>query len=99
MFVVTVDWMIKPQSIALFKDKITAQAADSVKEEEGCLRFDVCEATDGVGRFLLYEVYASEAAFKVHLGMPYSKEFLPLADAMTISKDVSTYELISMNEK
>ena len=99
MFVVTVDWTIKPESIALFKEKITAQAADSVKEEAECFRFDVCEAIDGAGQFLLYEVYASKAAFKVHLEMPYSKEFLPLADAMTISKDVKTYALISANEK
>lgn len=99
MFVVTVDWTIKPENIALFKKKITAQAADSVKEEAECFRFDVCEAVGRVGNFLLYEVYASEAAFKVHLDMPYSKDFLPLADSMTISKDVSTYELASMNEK
>ena len=71
----------------------------SVKEEEGCFRFDVCEAVEGEGHFLLYEVYKSKSAFERHLDMPYSKEFLPLADTMTITKNVKTYNLTSMNEK
>lgn len=97
MYVVAIDWRIKPDSIDLYRQKITQQAVASVAEEEGCVRFDVCEDPAIKGRFFLYEVYTSETAFKAHLTMSYSLEFLPLADSMTLSKEVSFFDMISAN--
>lgn len=97
MYVVAIDWRIKPDSVDLYRQKITQQAVASVAEEEGCIQFDVCEDPVIKGRFFLYEVYTSEAAFKAHLTMPYSLEFLPLADSMTLSKEVSFFDMISAN--
>lgn len=97
MYVVAIDWRIKPDRIDLYRQKITQQAVASVEQEDGCLQFDVCEDPAQEGRFFLYEIYQSEAAFKTHLAMPYSMEFLPLADSMTISKQVSFFDMVSTN--
>lgn len=97
MYVVAIDWRIKPESIDLYRQKISQQAVASVAEEEGCFRFDVAEDPAIAGRFFLYEVYASEAAFKAHLQMSYSADFLPWADSMTLSKNVSLLDMVSAN--
>lgn len=97
MYIVAIDWRIKPESIDLYRQKITQQAVASVAEEEGCIRFDVAEDPAIMGRFFLYEVYTSEAAFKAHLQMSYSIDFLPLADGMTVSKEVSFFDMVSAN--
>ncbi len=49
-----------------FLEAIGAQAAAALEQEPGCLRFDVCENVDDPDRFVLYEVYADDAAWDAH---------------------------------
>jgi len=69
VLVVTID--IKPQ----FKDRFMAEMLDdargSVRDEPGCLRFDVIQDEKEPGRIYLYEVYADRAAFDVHMTTPH----------------------------
>ena len=46
-----------------FLDGIHANARASVRDEPGCLRFDVHRSTEQPHRFVLYEIYASAVAF------------------------------------
>ena len=69
VLVVTID--IKPQ----FKDRFMAEMLDdargSVRDEPGCLRFDVIQDEKEPNRIYLYEVYADRAAFDVHMTTPH----------------------------
>jgi autoinducer 2-degrading protein len=48
-----------------FIDAITANATASLRDEPGCLAFDVHQDADTPTRFYLYELYADEEAFRV----------------------------------
>ena len=60
-------WIVcPPEHRDRFLEAISAQAAASLEREPGCLRFDVCALADDETRFVLYEVYADQAAYEAH---------------------------------
>jgi autoinducer 2-degrading protein len=65
MYVVSVTIFVKPENIRLF---ITAtfDNARNTRLEPANVRFDVLQAEDDPGRFLLYECYHSKDAFAQH---------------------------------
>lgn len=65
MYVVVVSVSVKPEAVAAF---ITATRENHVQTrgEADNLRFDVLRRTDDSNRFVLYEVYTSEAGFAAH---------------------------------
>jgi quinol monooxygenase YgiN len=77
VLVVTID--IKPG----FKDKFVAEMLDdacgSVRDEPGCVRFDVIQDEKDSDRIYLYEVYKDRAAFDYHMTTPH---FLKWKDAV-----------------
>jgi quinol monooxygenase YgiN len=58
---------IKPDQRAAFLDTIKETAFRSVSSEPGCMRFDVFQDLADENRYILYEVYTDEEAFKNHL--------------------------------
>jgi autoinducer 2-degrading protein len=71
MFAVIVDVAVRPEMHEQFIRAITANAAACLRDEPGCLRFDVlCDVADP-NRFILYEVYVDEAAFESHRATPH----------------------------
>ena len=44
-----------------------------MSDEPGCVRFDVFRDDADENRYLLYEVYADEAAFEDHLATPHAR--------------------------
>ncbi|GFG53023.1 antibiotic biosynthesis monooxygenase [Mycolicibacterium agri] len=51
---------------------ITTNATASLRDEPGCLAFDVHQDVDTPTRFYLYEIYADEDAFRVaHRNAPH----------------------------
>ena len=70
MFVVSVTIWVKPEHIDGFIEAILDNARNT-RNEPGNLRFDVSQALDDPGRFLLYEVYRDEEAFKAHQQTPH----------------------------
>lgn len=67
MYVVVVEFESKAGCEAPFLDAIKNQAKNSIERESDCLQFDVCVEPDNQNKILLYEVYASEAAFQAHI--------------------------------
>ena len=65
MHVVTVRIQVLPAHVEAF---IAATRANhrGTRQEPGNRRFDVVRALDDASRFLLYEVYVDEAAFRAH---------------------------------
>jgi autoinducer 2-degrading protein len=71
MFALVVSLKVKPD----LRDKFLAAAEDdsvaSVRDEPGCLRFDVLQDNSDPNHFFFYEVYADEAAFQAHGQAPH----------------------------
>ena len=59
------------------RDRFLAAAQDdstfSVRDEPGCLRFDVLQDNADPDHFFFYEVYRDEAAFQAHAQAPTSR--------------------------
>lgn len=72
MFSVWVTTQVVPGKRDQFLAAITANAAASVRDEPGCLYFDVIELDAEDGRYAFYEVYRDREAFEVeHRAAPH----------------------------
>lgn len=65
MYVVVVNVHVKADDVDAFI-VATAQNHSASREEPGNLRYDVLRRCDDPNRFVLYEVYKSEADFVAH---------------------------------
>jgi autoinducer 2-degrading protein len=65
VFTVIVTLTVKPDRLEEFVEGIGVNARASLRDEPGCLRFDVHRSIEDPHRFYLYEVYADEDAFYV----------------------------------
>jgi quinol monooxygenase YgiN len=71
MLALVVSLRVKPD----LRDQFLAAAEDdstcSVRDEPGCLRFDVLQDNADPNRFYFYEVYQDDAAFQAHTQAPH----------------------------
>jgi autoinducer 2-degrading protein len=65
MFVVVVNVSVKTEHLAAFI-ALTKDNQRASREEPGNIRYDVLRRTDDPARFVLYEVYGTEADFAAH---------------------------------
>ena len=75
MFSLMVQLEVRPESREEFLAGMTANAEASVRDEPGCLRFDVCSVEGDENRFVLYELYADADAFAAHKVAPHFAEW------------------------
>ena len=61
--------------VAEFREVMLRQARNSLANEDGCHRFDVCTDPENPRRFFLYELYRDADAFQVHLDSPHFRDF------------------------
>jgi (4S)-4-hydroxy-5-phosphonooxypentane-2,3-dione isomerase len=80
MFSLTVQMQVRPGRRAEFLDGIAANAEASVRDEPGCLRFDVCSVEGDEHRFVLYELYVDADAFTAHKASPHFQQWRTIAD-------------------
>jgi quinol monooxygenase YgiN len=86
-------------SVALFveldivpgqRDAFLARAREHrgnvMKNEPGCQRFDISVPDDGDDKVRLYEVYADQAAFDLHMETAYMKEYRADTGAMVAGR-------------
>jgi quinol monooxygenase YgiN len=92
MYVVTVEFAVRPEPAARFRDAIVANARASRNLEAGCRQFDVCRLPDDPATFFLYEVYADRAAFDAHVASTHFRAFDAAVRDWTAGKVVRTYE-------
>ena len=64
---------IKPDQRDSFLAVIRETAERSVKDEPGCLRFDVFQDLANENRYILYEVYTDQEAFQKHLTTSHAR--------------------------
>ncbi|TFV48162.1 antibiotic biosynthesis monooxygenase [Blastococcus sp. TF02A-35] len=79
MFSLVVQMQVRPGRREEFLAGISANAEASVRDEPGCLRFDVCAVEGEDHRFLLYELYADAEAFEAHKRAPHFAQWRTIA--------------------
>ncbi|MDV7340584.1 putative quinol monooxygenase [Terasakiella sp. A23] len=94
MFVVLVDFEIKPGLEDQFHHAMLEQAENSILKEPGCHIFDVCRDPESSSTFFLYEIYTDRAAFDVHLASNHFIAFDALVTDWVKSKSVRTLQRI-----
>ena len=94
MYVVIVDFKIKPERLAEFMPLMLENARASRETEPGCRRFDVCVDPKEKTSVFLYELYDDRAAFDAHLATAHFKRFDPAVTPMVASKAVRLLSLV-----
>jgi quinol monooxygenase YgiN len=73
MISLTVSLQVVPGHLDAFVEAIRTNAERSFTDEPGCLYFDVSQDQADDHHFMLYEVYADEAAVEAHRAAPHFK--------------------------
>lgn len=76
MHVIAVELDIKPEQRDRYLAEIKRHAPQTRKDEPGCLQFDVSIDQADPNVFVLYEVYASDAALEMHRKSPSLKLYM-----------------------
>jgi len=71
MHAIFVTVKVKPDQRQRFLDVIEDDAASSVRDEPGCLDFQVLQDQADPDTYYFYEVYRDEEAFKAHGQTPH----------------------------
>ena len=90
-YVIWVEFDVAAENLGRFMMLVKENAAESVRSEAGCQRFDVLVPVEGEGAVALYEIYDSEAAFRDHLASPHFIEFDALTAPLVRHKTVRSY--------
>ncbi len=96
---ILVEFVVKPDCIAAARELILTNARASLRDEPGCLRFDVLSTPDVPRRFVLYEIYESAAAFEAHLETPHFAAFAEATDDMFETRTIRELDLLSAPER
>jgi quinol monooxygenase YgiN len=68
---------VKPEKRQQFLDVIEDDSICSVRDEPGCVRFDVLQDNDDPNTYYFYEVYHDEAAVAAHRQTPHLAPWSP----------------------
>ena len=93
LFVILVDFHLKPGVQSQFRRLIDANADASVRTEPGCLQFDVLEPEGEADRLLLYELYTGRAAFDAHRQTGHFRIFAEASESLILQKKVVRSDL------
>lgn len=97
MYCLLLKTQLKPGSLEAFMEAMRINAAASVRDEPGCLVFDVlCDRSDP-DRVWLYEVYTDEAAFEAHMRTPHFLASRPLVEPLILRQDCIEADALALN--
>ncbi|WP_299686246.1 putative quinol monooxygenase [uncultured Tateyamaria sp.] len=96
-YVVTVTFRIVPGQMQAFLPLMRNNALASVRDEPGCLQFDVCTDGDQPDTVFLYEIYTDRAAFDAHLKTPHFKALDAATPQMVVGKTLVTFDQVDRN--
>lgn len=94
MYAVVVHLEIDADRAEPFMELMRANADASLRDEPGCLRFDICSDRSRPGDVFLYELYTDAAAFAAHQEMPHYAAFNEAAGDMIEGKIVDQYRSV-----
>ena len=88
MHIVLVLVTVKPDLLEEFERALLHNARESVKNDPGCLRFDVSQTYDDPTRWVLYEAYDSPEAHAAHRQSPHFLAYDAVAGRAVVDKTV-----------
>jgi autoinducer 2-degrading protein len=98
MYVVTVEFHIRPPHFAAFLPLMRENAQASLRIEPGCRQFDVCTDPARPSSLFLYEVYDDRSAFEAHLASEHFTRFDAAVRDMVAGKLVRTLQRVEPTE-
>ncbi|MBZ0228160.1 MAG: antibiotic biosynthesis monooxygenase [Bauldia sp.] len=93
-YAILVDFRLRPGMLAAFRRLVDSNARHSVRDEDGCRRFDVLEPHGEENRVLLYEIYTDRAAFDAHVKSEHFARFDAESSALVAAKSVVECDLV-----
>jgi quinol monooxygenase YgiN len=99
-FAITVAFQLEQGAFADFCRLVRENATESVRREEGCLRFDVLTPVDPTAEtgVTLYEIYTDRTAFELHLASDHFKIFDERSRPLVKTKTVAAFS-VAQNAK
>ena len=94
MFSLMVQMEVRPGRREEFLAGMAANAEASVRDEPGCLRFDVCSVGSDENRFVLYELYTDAGAFEAHKASPHFAQWRTVAEQVVVGQVNTPGELL-----
>ena len=94
MFSLVVQMEVRPEHREEFLAGMAANAEAAVRDEPGCLRFDVSAVADDPYRFFLYELYTDAAAFEAHKASPHFARWRTVAEQVVVGQVNTPGELL-----
>jgi len=89
---------VRPERREEFLAAIAANAEASVRDEPGCLRFDVSSVEGDPHHFFLYELYTDADAFEAHRAAPHFAAWREVADRVLVSQVNTRGALLSSHD-
>ena len=95
VYAIWVTVKIKPERREQFLSVIEDDSICSVRDEPGCVRFDVLQEQSDPDTYHFYEVYHDEAAFQAHMKTPHLERWRAAA-AECVAENSPTVKLNTM---
>lgn len=92
-FAILVEFVVRHEDRARARALILENAAASLANEAGCVRFDVLEDTADSCRFVLYELYRNAADFDDHLQSLHFESFSNATRDLFVSRSIRPLQL------
>lgn len=86
MFMLLVQVEVRPDLLDEFERAIVENARQSVLYDPGCLRFEVARVVDAPTRWVFYEQYTDEAAWRAHRLSAHFVAYKEVADRALLSR-------------
>src|SRR4051794_37190097 len=99
MLAVAVEFKVKPENVASFREAVRRQAANSLELEPACQQFDVCLDPGDESLVFLYEIYDDRAAFDLHRQTPHYHSFSETIAPWVADKRVRLLDVVPPTEK
>lgn len=97
MYSILLNTLLQPGSRDAFVAAMRENAAASVRDEPGCIRFDVLLDRSDPDRVWLYEIYIDEAALEAHMRTPHFLASRPLVEPLIRAQDVIEADVALFN--
>ncbi|WP_271408879.1 putative quinol monooxygenase [Pseudomonas sp. Q1-7] len=97
MYCLLLKTRLRPGSLEAFMDAMAVNAAASVRDEPGCLVFDVLQDRSDPELVWLYEVYTDEAAFEAHMRTAHFLASRPLLEPLILQQDCIEADALALN--
>lgn len=92
--VLVVELEIEADHFETFVDIVTKHGQNSLKIEEGCLRFEVLKPRESKNKVILVEMYADDAALDAHWNSEHMAAYRTKVSEMIVSRVANRCDLL-----